>query len=456
MSLRARLTLAVAVAVAASIAIACGVVYVIVRGDLRGQVDDTLRNRAAAAQEAFNRPGGGLIRGFGGRFFARLPTLGEGGGDTLVQLVQSDGTVLRAPYSSIAIPVDRQTKAVAGGTVDGYFRDTTLDGVHVRVLTAPLGQGLAVQVLRPLQEVDHTLNRLALLMFLVAACGVALAVAAGTIVSRAALAPVRRLGTATEEVARTHDLSLRVEVEGHDELGRLAESFNEMLGELEESVGAQRQLVADASHELRTPLTSLRTNIEVLARGGGPKDARREQLLRDLTEQLEEMSALVNDLVELARENAQQPDPEELRLDLLVGDVVERVQRRAPEVRIEAELGESTVDGVPAALERAVGNLLDNAVKWSPPGGVIEVAVRGGEVTVRDHGRGIDEADLPLVFDRFYRAPGARGMPGSGLGLAIVKQVAEQHGGSVSAEAPEGGGALLRLTLPVADRLATA
>ena len=437
MSLRARLTLAVAVAVAAAIAIACGVVYVIVRNDLRGQVDDTLRNRAAAAQAAFNRPGFG-------RFTA---SLSAGGGDTLIQLVQADGTVLRAPYS-VAIPVDRQTKLVAGGTADGYLEDSTVDGVHVRVLTAPLGQGLAVQVLRPLQEVDRTLNRLALLMTLVAACGVALAVAAGTIVSRAALAPVRRLGNATEEVARTHDLSLRVEVEGHDELGRLAESFNEMLGELEQSVGAQRQLVADASHELRTPLTSLRTNIEVLARGGGPSGERREQLLRDLTEQLEEMSALVNDLVELARESAQQPEPEQLRLDLLVADVIERAQRRAPQVTIDARLEESTVDGVPTALERAVGNLLDNAVKWSPPGATIEVTVHDGEVTVRDHGRGIDEADLPLVFDRFYRAPAARGMPGSGLGLAIVKQVAEQQGGSVSADSPEDGGALLRLTLP--------
>jgi two-component system, OmpR family, sensor histidine kinase MprB len=436
MSLRARLTLAVAVAVAAAIAIACGVVYVIVRGDLRGQVDDTLRIRAAAAQRAFDHPGGG-------RFFAPL---GEGGGDTLVQLVQSNGTVLRAPYS-VAIPVDQQTKLVAGGTASAFLADSTVDGVHVRVLTAPLEQGLAVQVLRPLQEVDKTLNRLALLMTLVAACGVALAVAAGAIVSRAALAPVRRLGNATEEVARTHDLSLRVEVAGHDELGRLAVSFNEMLEELEQSVGAQRQLVADASHELRTPLTSLRTNIEVLARGGGPTGERREQLLQDLTEQLEEMSALVNDLVELARETAQQPEPEELRLDLLVGDVVERAQRRAPQVKIESELEESVVSGVPTSLERAVGNLLDNAVKWSPPGGEIEVTVHGAEVTVRDHGRGIDEADLPLVFDRFYRAPAARGMPGSGLGLAIVKQVAEQQGGSVSAEAPEGGGALLRLKL---------
>ncbi len=436
MSLRARLTLAVAVAVAAAVAIACGLVYVIVRGDLRGQVDDTLRNRAAAAQHAFERPGAG-------RFFAPL---GQGGGDTLVQLVQANGAVLRAPYT-IGIPVSRQTKLVAGGTADAFLTDSTVDGVHVRVLTAPLGQGIAVQVLRPLQEVDRTLNRLALLMTLVAACGIGLAIAAGAIVSRAALAPVRRLGTATDEVTRTHDLSLRVEVAGHDELSRLAVSFNEMLEALELSVGAQRQLVADASHELRTPLTSLRTNIEVLARGDGPTGERREQLLKDLTEQLEEMSALVNDLVELARESAQQPEPEDVRLDLLVDDVIERAQRRAPQVVIRAELEESTVRGVPASLERAVGNLLDNAVKWSPPGGAIEVTVHGGEVTVRDHGRGIDAADLPLVFDRFYRAPAARGMPGSGLGLAIVKQVAEQHGGSVSAEAPEGGGALLRLTL---------
>ena len=442
MSLRARLTLAVALAVGAAVLISCGVVYVIVRGDLRGQVDQTLRLRAVAAQRALTGPRAG------GDFFMHLAPLGEGGGDTLVQIVQSNGSVLRAPYAQVSIPVDRQTIAVAGGSRDAYLADATVSGVHVRVLTAPLAQGLAVQVLRPLQEVDRTLRNLALLMALVAAGGIGLAVAAGAVVSRAALAPVRRLGDATEEVARTHDLGLRVEVEGHDELSRLAASFNEMLGALEHSVGAQRQLVADASHELRTPLTSLRTNIEVLARGDGPRGNRRKQLLQDLTEQLEEMSALVNDLVELARENGQQPDPEELRLDLLVADVVARAQRRAPKVRIVAELEESTVLGVPNALERAVGNLLDNAVKWSPPDGEIAVTVRGGEVTVRDHGGGIDQADLPLVFDRFYRAPSARGLPGSGLGLAIVKQVAEQHGGSVSAESAEGGGALLRLSLP--------
>jgi len=440
-SLRARLTLAVALAVGAAVLISCGVVYVIVRGDLRGQVDQTLRLRAVAAQRALTGPRAG------GDFFMHLAPLGEGGGDTLVQIVQSNGSVLRAPYAQVSIPVDRQTIAVAGGSHDAYLADATVSGVHVRVLTAPLAQGLAVQVLRPLQEVDRTLRNLALLMALVAAGGIGLAVAAGAVVSRAALAPVRRLGDATEEVARTHDLGLRVEVEGHDELSRLAASFNEMLGALEHSVGAQRQLVADASHELRTPLTSLRTNIEVLARGDGPRGNRRKQLLQDLTEQLEEMSALVNDLVELARENGQQPDPEELRLDLLVADVVERAKRRAPQVRIATVLDEVTVLGVPNALERAVGNLLDNAVKWSPPGGEIDVTVRAGEVSVRDHGTGIAEADLPLVFDRFYRAPAARGMPGSGLGLAIVKQVAEQHGGSVSAEAAEGGGALLRLTL---------
>ena len=404
MSLRARLTLAVAVAVAAAVAIVCGVVYVIVRGDLRGQVDDTLRNRAAAAQTAFNRPGFG-------RFFAPL---GSGGGDTLIQLVQSNGTVLRAPYSSIAIPVDRQTKLVAGGTRDGYLADSTVDGVHVRVLTAPLGQGLAVQVLRPLQEVDRTLNRLALLMVLVAAGGVALAVAAGAIVSRAALAPVRRLGNATEEVARTHDLSLRVEVEGTDELAGLAESFNEMLGALEESVGAQRQLVADASHELRTPLTSLRTNIEVLARGDVPKGARREQLLRDLTEQLEEMSALVNDLVELARENAQQPDPEELRLDLLVADVIERAQRRAPQVTIE-----STLDGVDR--ERRPDGARARGREPARQRGEVEPARR------RDRGhrpRGRGDRARPRLRDRRGRPaarvrpllPCARGPEDAGLG----------------------------------------
>ena len=220
-----------------------------------------------------------------------------------------------------------------------------------------------------------------------------------------------------------------------------------MLGALEESTRARRQLVADASHELRTPLTSLRTNIEVLASERKLPPGERERLLRDVVEQLEEMTNLISELIELARGEQHPQEAEDVRLDLIAADAVERTRRNRPGVNFKTDLEESLVHGVPATIERALANLLDNAAKWSPPGSEVEVAVRGGEVSVRDHGPGIEDEDLPYVFDRFYRASSARGLPGSGLGLAIVRQVAEAHGGQVVAERAEGGGTIMRLRL---------
>jgi len=218
-----------------------------------------------------------------------------------------------------------------------------------------------------------------------------------------------------------------------------------MLAALEESSRAQRQLVADASHELRTPLTSLRTNIEVLARGDELAKADRERLLEDVVEQIGEMTSLIGELIELARGERGEEAPEDVRLDLIAEGAVERARRNRPNVSFTTDFEEATVYGAPSTIERAVANLLDNAAKWSPPGGEVEVGVRAGEVSVRDHGPGIAEEDLPYVFDRFYRARTARGLPGSGLGLAIVKQVADAHGGQVLAERAEGGGTRMRL-----------
>jgi two-component system sensor histidine kinase MprB len=220
-----------------------------------------------------------------------------------------------------------------------------------------------------------------------------------------------------------------------------------MFGALEESTRKQRQLVADASHELRTPLTSLRTNIEVLAGERTLPPGERERLLSDVVEQLGEMTTLIAGLIELARAEEQPEEPEDVRLDLVTADAVERTRRNRPGVTFTTELEESLVHGVPSTIERAVANLLDNAAKWSPPDGAVEVDVRDGILTVRDHGPGIDDEDLPYVFDRFYRARSARGLPGSGLGLAIVRQVAEAHGGAVVAERADGGGTRMTLQL---------
>jgi two-component system, OmpR family, sensor histidine kinase MprB len=244
-----------------------------------------------------------------------------------------------------------------------------------------------------------------------------------------------------------------VEAGRRDEIGRLATSFNTMLGALEDSIHAQRQLVADASHELRTPLTSLRTNVELLARGTLPDEERR-RAMDDVHAQIEELTALVADVVEMARDGEPRHDVEEaVRLDEVVADAVARARLHSPQISFHEQLDASVVVGVPERLHRAVSNVLDNAAKWSPPDGDVDVTVHGGEIAVRDRGPGIDPDDLPYVFDRFYRSAAARNRPGSGLGLAIVRQVAEAHGGTVSAErvAEDGGGTVVRIRIPTKD-----
>jgi two-component system sensor histidine kinase MprB len=290
----------------------------------------------------------------------------------------------------------------------------------------------------------ETRNRL----LLVALGGVMLAAALGTVVARAALRPVERLTGVVEEVARTRDLSRRVVAGGgHDELNRLAASFNEMLAALDVSLRQQRQLVADASHELRTPLTSLRTNLELLARGQPTDEEERRAVLTDVVGQMERLSTLVADLIDLARDEETSLPIEELRLDEVVEDAIAGVRGRYPGVLFTMSSRPSTIQGVRSRISRAVTNLLDNAGKWSPAGGIVEVSVSEGEVIVRDHGPGVAAEDAAHVFDRFWRASTARAMPGSGLGLSIVKDVAEKHGGSVTLEPALGGGARFRLRL---------
>ena len=444
LSFRTRLTLVAAAAVALAVVAASFVVFLVVRNQLRGQVDDALRTRAKTFEHGLTIDHGFLEGG-------PVPL---GGGD-YVQLVDAKGHTIRTQFeaSGGSLPPNKAALEIAKGHPGSGFSDATIGGNHVfRVFTiGPFndGQGntYALQVARSLSEVNHTLGRVTIFLILIAAGGIAIAGGLGLAVSQAALTPVRRLTRATEKVAETRDLSERIEAHGEDELSRLAASFNTMLAALEESDRAKRQLVSDASHELRTPLTSLRTNIEVLARDLKMPDDEREKLLNDVVSQLSEMTALVTELVELARGETQPQQAEDVRLDLLVEEVVARAQRDFPQVEFVSDLQPTELHGVPNTIARAVSNLLDNAAKWSPPGGKVEVTVRDGQVIVRDYGPGIEDDDLPYVFDRFYRAPAARKLPGSGLGLAIVKQVAEAHGGRVDAERAEGGGTRMRLRL---------
>jgi two-component system sensor histidine kinase MprB len=444
-TLRSRLTLVATAAVAVAVALAAGASFLLVRGQLNHEVDRGLRRTATeAAQIPFLESQVVL----GGPVPAIPSTLRVTA--VYTQLVGDDGSVVRPAGTVAELPVNARDQQIAAGTAKMALRDVTVDRVHVRMVTVPVRTGLALQVGRPLEDQDRVLRRLGVILAIVALGGIAIAAALGRIVARATLSPVEHLTAAAEHVASTQDLSATIDVPDDGELGRLAASFNAMLNALDESRKQQRQLVADASHELRTPLTSLRTNIEVLALTG-LSAGDRTQLIRDVSAQLEELTMLVGDLVELAREEA--PPEEELvdvRLDEVVTRAVERVRRRQPGLVVTTDLQPWVVTGSGAMLERAVTNLLDNAVKWSPVGGTVTVRLRHGEVEVRDEGAGIEPADIPFVFDRFYRASGARSMPGSGLGLAIVRQAATAHGGTVRAGSRSDGlpGAAVSLTVP--------
>jgi two-component system sensor histidine kinase MprB len=342
-----------------------------------------------------------------------------------------------------------RTAALDGG--HPFLSDRTADGVHLRVLTVPIQGGGAVQIGRSLDGVDNVLARLRIVLVALVVLGTVFAAAMARLFSRPVMQPITDLTHTAEHIEATGDLGRRMGARGSDEVGRMAERFDAMLDRVQASQVAQRRLVADASHELRTPVTSLRTNMEVLLAGAELEEGERRALLRDMVGQSEELSALVGDLIELARGDEGDPPVEEIAFDGLVAEAVERARRHAPAVRFRTALEPCTIQGVPDRLGRAVNNVLDNAARHSPSDGVVEVGLRDGTLSVRDHGPGVAADELPLLFDRFFRGAGARERHGSGLGLAIVRQVVESHGGAVDAANAQNGGLVVTLTLPAVE-----
>ena len=421
MSFRQRLMLYTAGAIAVTVTASSVALWIVARHELLGQVDSSL---IAQAHDAHPSP------------FSR----------TYTEIIGPNGS-----RSGVALPVTKEMTAVATGKRGQYFTETTVKGTnglsyHLREFIAPIEGGGAILSAQDLAQTDRTLSRIKLWIVLIGGAGIALAAALAAIVATAALKPVRRLTTAAENVTATGDLSERVTVSGHDELGRLGARFNAMLAALEESVGRQRRLVADASHELRTPLTSTRTNIDLLREGRLPPDEAKHAL-DEASIELAALTTLVSDLVELARGEERKLRVEDVQLDDLVAGAVERARSRAPEATFVTSLSPTVVRADPVLLERAVLNLLDNAVKYSPVGAPIEVTVREGEVVVADHGPGVAEEDEARIFDRFYRSAAARSKPGAGLGLAIVREAARAHGGDATVES-SASGASFRLSLP--------
>jgi len=448
-NLRWRVGLAGGAVVLGTLAAVSAIVYPALTSQLHAQLDAALVEAAKAAPLTLQEIKARLAatQGDGVPAFNKPLNLGS----SLLQVVDPADPAAGGELA----PVDQHDLAVADGTGPPYFREVDYRGQRYRLYTTLLsgkgGDRTLVRVARPLTEQQATLNRLRLLLVGLTLAGTAGAAAVARLAAGRVLHPVGRLTDAVERVTATQDLTASMPAGGRDEIGRLAGSFAAMMAALDGSVRAQRQLVADASHELRTPLTSLTTNLELLDEPAGTADPQAPALVHAAREQAGELTVLVNDLVELSRYGQVELHTEDTRLDLLAEQAVRRAAARTTAVRFETRLTPTQVRADPDAVERAIGNLLDNAVKWSPPDGRILVAVAAGEVTVTDDGPGIPAEDLPHIFDRFYRSPTARALPGSGLGLAIVRQIAETHGGRVTAE-PQPRGVRLRLSLPTAPR----
>nr|WP_271211422.1 HAMP domain-containing sensor histidine kinase [Rhodococcus wratislaviensis]GLK37413.1 putative two component sensor kinase MprB [Rhodococcus wratislaviensis] len=440
-SLRWRVTLLAASVVAIAVAVMAIAAYAVVSRALYADVDNQLRTRASALIDS------NLVT-FDPRYIAGATLYTT---DISVALIFPDLDTYTPPGSSV--PIGEPELSVARGERDTSLR--TAD--NQRVLAERTQDGSTLVIAQRLAPTGAVLDRLAWVLFIVGGCGVVLAAAAGTTVGRTGLRPIARLTAATERVARTDDLT-PMPVTGNDELARLTESFNTMLRALAESRERQSRLVADAGHELRTPLTSLRTNMELLiasSRPGAPHipDEDMAELRTDVVAQIEELSQLVGDLVDLAREDAPETVFERVDLSEVVDRSLERARRRRNEIDFTAVTVPWFVYGDHAGLSRAVLNVLDNAAKWSPTGEQVRVAMKPAgdgllELTVDDAGPGIPEEDRELVFDRFYRSTASRSMPGSGLGLAIVRQVVVKHGGTIAVDVSERGGALIRIVLP--------
>ncbi len=501
MSLRARLAVAAGVAVALAVLAVTITAYAGTKSELRGQLDSSLasladriaspgRDQAAPGAPGISSSGvgssgvgssaggpgspgqpfafaggppfGGEPPGTGDEGLALDRRPGFGGATGIVTVIYRNGGTYVPPGQSHRISVNARMRALAAGGHGQYFSEQHLGGTHVRVLVRGLGAGGAIAVALPMTDVDHALEGELLLLLGIAAGGIALAALLGVLVARTALAPIARFTGQAEAIAANPERleQARLQVSGSDELARLGRTFNTTLDALARSIDSQRNLVADASHELRTPIASIRANLQLLRDEALLSASDRAALRQDMIQELDELTALVADVVELARGSKPPAARGDVRVDEIAAEAISRTRRRDPQLSVEAELEPTLVRGEGDRIARAVSNLLDNAAKWSPAGGTIEVSLRGGTLSVRDHGPGFHEEDLPFVFDRFHRARDARSKPGSGLGLAIVRQATEAHGGFAQADNAADGGALMRVgfgpTLPLPAPVAEA
>jgi two-component system sensor histidine kinase MprB len=434
LSLRWRV-MALAMSMVAMVVVLMAVaVYAVVSKALYDDIDNQLRSRAQLLIES------GSLAADPGKAIE-----GTAYSDVNAMLVIPGRSTYTANQQGQTLPMGEPEKAVVSGELLMSLRTAN----HQRVLAIHFTNGSSLLISKSLAPTGLVLKRLGTVLLIVGGLGVVVAAVAGGAVARAGLRPVARLTQAAERVARTDDLR-PIPVLGSDELARLTEAFNMMLRALAESRERQARLVTDAGHELRTPLTSLRTNVELLMASmepGAPRlpEDEMSELRADVIAQIEELSTLVGDLVDLTREEAGNVIHEPVDMADVVDRSLERVRRRRNDIDFEVSVTGWQVYGDSAGLARAVLNLLDNAAKWSPVGGRVGVRLTQvdplhAELVVSDSGPGIPPQERPLVFERFYRSTAARAMQGSGLGLAIVKQVVLKHGGTLRVEDTVAGG----------------
>lgn len=425
-SLRARIATTCAIAIAVALTGMAAAAYVVVDHEMYRSLDLDLSRAAILATRNTTQPSDLC------QYLAAPPC---------VQTVSST-------HDPGLLPVTTQTHAVAAGTEPAYYSDSTLAGYPVRIFTTQLRSGVAIQVALRTDRIQDSLDRIAIALGIATAIGLAVAIAAGITAARTGLRPLTALTATAERVATTANPDQHIEVDGRDEVARLAETLNIMLGVLHRSLLVQRRFVADASHELRTPLTALRANVDLLGRRLDTTD--RDRVIRAARTQAVELTHLVGDLLDLARAEDPNSPANELRqieLDTVISHCVRLATQHWPDIPFHTELEPTTYAADPDRIARAIGNLLDNAAKFSPPGSGVDVVLRAGELMIRDHGPGIPADDLPHVFDRFYRSPHTRDRPGSGIGLAVVKQITDAHGAQIIINNATDGGTVARLIL---------
>ena len=428
LTLQTRFTLVAAGAVAAVALAITAVAFFAIRTDLQNQVRQEIASRADGVKHLARVYRGHIPNDW-------VPSHSSGFGVlTYTQVITSAGVVWAPPGDAGLVTPGEEAIDVAAGRAPEFYATSEINGTRAIILTTSLAPGLAIQVAEAITSTDLEVTSVGATLATLSAIGVLAASVLGWAVAKTGLAPVGRLARVAEEVSLTGDPGRRVDVSRRDELGRLAGTFNAMLSALQRSLDAQRRLVSDASHELRTPLASLRINVDVLAENPDLPPAERKDILVRVTDQVAELGRLVASVTDLARGEPPATAMSPVQLNAVVAEALEAARRDWPKTEFDAYLAGGVIEGSAERLRVAFKNLLDNAAKFGPPEGPVQVRLAGGEFTVRDHGPGIAEEDLPFIFDRFYRAASSRSAPGSGLGLAVVREIVVWHGGTIAAE----------------------